>query len=208
MVLATIGFSRNREHTNWNQTAVMWSNELEPLPFGKSHVRQPVENEDVARQVLGAGIVGFAYSLAWSVLTTQNLMSEFGRYQSVTWHPHRWAIGPGRHVARIYMNNAWCLTGMWVSFALFDGLAARLRGQEDPINAAIGGLGAGLWLGSLRGVYMGYVSFCVYGGMYLSLKRWGVDEDICPKRKFDENAFCWGLWSAGPDGHRGRWYFL
>ena len=58
--------------------------------------------------------------------------------------------------------NAFTWGGMLMSFALFDGVAETLRGQDDMVNTVIGGAGMGLWLGSIRGVYMGYVSMSIY----------------------------------------------
>ena len=64
----------------------------------------------------------------------------------------------------MYFTNAFTLGGMFASFAFFDSLAATFRGQEDPFNPVFGGLGMGLFLGSIRGVYMGYVGWSVYAG--------------------------------------------
>jgi len=191
----TAGFQRNREPTFWRLGIIAWTNELEPKE--KSRMILPA-NDDIARQTFGAFVYGLIWSVPYNMMCTVNTLSEWNRYQGAFWHQHRWALQPGSHGINMMIRNSFTVSGMFASFALFDSVAARVRGREDLLNGVIGGIGAGAFLGTLRGVYSGYVGWCAYAGFFLAMKRIGINEDTAGKLKFDENGY---LYSNAKQSH-------
>jgi len=184
----TAGFQRNREPTMWRLGIICWTDELEPTK--KSRLVLPA-NDDIARQTFGAFLYGVCWSIPYNMLCTINTLLEWNRYQGAFWHTHRWALAPGNHGINMMLRNTFTVSGMFASFALFDAVAARVRGREDLLNGIIGGLGAGTFLGTLRGVYSGYIGWCMYGGFFFAMKRIGINEDTAGKLKFQESGHMW-----------------
>jgi len=186
----TAGFQRNREPTLWSLGIIAWTDEL--APNEKSRMCRPA-TDDIARQTLGAWMYGVLWSMPYNMMATVNTLSEWNRYQGAFWHNHRWVLAPGNHGVQMMMRNTFTVSGMFASFALFDSIAARLRGQEDVLNALIGGAGAGAFLGTIRGIYGGYVLWGVYGGAMFAAKRFGINEDTAGKLMWDDEKLWWNM---------------
>jgi len=176
----------------WQLNLVCWTNEMAPVK--ESYVIRPAD-DDVMNQTLGCWIYGFWWSIPYSALASVNQMGEFHRYQSIFWHSHRWVLNQGNHVGMCFARNAFTVSGVAAMFGFGDAMAARLRGVEDPLNALAGGVLSGLFLGTLRATYGGYLTMCVYGSAFISMKRWGINEDTAGKIKFDPKARMWGNWN-------------